>query len=114
MSAGNVLDWAGTEDGYVIGPGPSASANQIATFTNDQGNQIGSANWAIYSGDIYGIAGATSMTYGFSWIPAADGAPTGVVQQANTLNNRVPLYFDTYEEVLYVYGTAGWIPINPP
>jgi hypothetical protein len=113
MSAGGTLDWAGTEDGYVIGPGPSASENQIATFTNDQGNQIGSANWAIYSGDIYGIAGATSMTYGFAWIPAAAGAPTGVVQQADTLNNRVPLYFDTDDEVLYVYGTAGWVPINP-
>ena len=112
MSPGNVLDWAGTAAGYVIGP-VTSSTDAIARFTNTLGDQISDAAWSISSGDIYGIAGGTSMTYGFAWIPAAAGAPTGVVQQATTLNNRVPLYFDTDDEILYVYGTSGWVPINP-
>jgi hypothetical protein len=112
MSAGGTLDWAGTEAGYVIGP-VTSSTDAIARFTNTFGDQISDAPWSISSNDIYGPPGATSMTNGFSYIPAASGEPTGVPQQEDDLYNRVPLYFDTANQILYVY-FGDWIPINPP
>jgi len=93
--------------GNVTGPG-SSSTNAIARFTDTSGTLIDSSNWSIASNDLYGGAGATSMQTGFLFIPAASGVPTGTVSQAGTLNNRVPLYYDTNSETLYVYTNSAW------
>jgi len=93
--------------GNVTGP-ESSSTNAIARFTDTSGKLIEDTNWSIASNDLYGSAGATSMQTGFLWIPAASGVPTGTVSQAGTLNNRVPLYYDTNSETLYVYTSSAW------
>ena len=93
--------------GNVTGPGSSAT-NAIARFADTSGTLIDSSNWSIASNDLYGSAGATSMQTGFLWIPAASGVPTGAVSQAGTLNNRVPLYYDTNSETLYAYTSSAW------
>lgn len=97
----------GSGSGDVVGPG-SSSTNAIARFTDTSGKLIDSSNWSIASNDLYGSAGATNMQTGFLWIPAASGVPTGTVSQAGTLNNRVPLYYDTNSETLYVYTSSDW------
>ena len=101
----------GTGTGDVVGPS-SSGANAIAVFADTTGKEIASTSWSIASNDLYGGAGATSMQTGFLWIPAASGPPTGTVSQAGTLNNRVPLFFDTNSEILYVYSNSAWIAIN--
>jgi len=101
----------GSGSGNVMGPS-SSGTNAIAIFADTTGKEIASTSWSIASNDLYGGAGATSMQTGFLWIPAASGTPTGAVSQAGTLNNRVPLFFDTNSEILYVYANSAWIAIN--
>jgi hypothetical protein len=51
---------------------------------------------------LIGLAGSASMTTGFPYIPAASevpGTPT-------TVTNRVPIYYDTTNNKLYVYNGA--------
>lgn len=54
-------------------------------------------------GNIYGIAGTTSMTNGFFYIPAASGAPSGT---PTAVTGRVPMYYDTTNNNFYVYNGA--------
>lgn len=55
-------------------------------------------------GNLYGIPGTTSMTGGFFYIPSAGGPPTGV---PTTVAGRVPLYFDSSTNELYIYN-GSW------
>lgn len=55
-------------------------------------------------GDIVPAAGGTTMTVGFTYIPAAAGAPTGIPAGQS---GRVPLYYDTTGDFLYVYN-GSW------
>lgn len=50
-------------------------------------------------------AGATNQTTGFSWIPSANGTPTGT--PASPPSGNVPLYYDATNNKLYVYN-GGW------
>ena len=108
--SGGVLNAVGTGSGDVVGPG-SSGTNQIARFVDTTGKLIGPGAWSDDSNDFYGVAGATTMQFGFAWIPAANGAPTGTVSQAGTLTGRVPLYYDTNSETLYVYTSSTWKPV---
>jgi hypothetical protein len=108
--SGGVLNAVGTGSGNVVGPS-SSGINRIARFVDTTGTEIGPGAWSDDSTDFYGVAGATSMQFGFAWIPAASGAPTGVVSQAGTLTGRVPLYYDTNSETLYVYTSSTWKPV---
>ena len=100
----------GAGSGDVVGPG-SSGINKIARFVDTTGKLIGPGAWSDDSNDFYGVAGATTMQFGFAWIPAASGAPTGAVSQAATLTGRVPLYYDTNSETLYVYTSSTWKPV---
>jgi hypothetical protein len=100
----------GAGSGDVVGPS-SSGTNRIARFVDTTGKEIGPGAWSDDSTDFYGTAGATTMQFGFAWIPAASGAPTGVVSQAGTLTGRVPLYYDTNSETLYVYTSSTWKPV---
>jgi hypothetical protein len=100
----------GAGSGNVVGPS-SSGINKIARFVDTTGTEIGPGAWSDDSNDFYGVAGATNMQSGFAWIPADAGAPTGVVSQAGTLTKRVPLYYDTNSETLYVYTSSTWKPV---
>jgi hypothetical protein len=108
--SGGVLNAVGTGSGNVVGPS-SSGINKIARFVDTTGTEIGPGAWSDDSNDFYGVAGATNMQSGFAWIPADAGAPTGVVSQAGTLTKRVPLYYDTNSETLYVYTSSTWKPV---
>lgn len=56
------------------------------------------------NGNLYGTAGTQAMTAGFFYIPSAAGAPSGT---PTTISGRLPLYYDTTNNRLYVYN-GGW------
>ena len=97
---------AGTGD--VVGP---SSSNQyaLARFADTTGKEIDEGSWSDNAADLYGVAGATNMEYGFVWIPSDAGPPTETPGQAGTLNERVPLYWDADNKRLYVHDPVdGW------
>lgn len=57
-----------------------------------------------FSGNTVAGSGTTSMTDGFIYIPAASGAPVGT---PTAYANRIPLYYDTNDDTLYVY-SGSW------
>lgn len=56
------------------------------------------------NGNLYTAAGATAMTDGFVYIPAAAGVPTGV---PTAIAGHVPMYYDITNNKFYVYN-GGW------
>lgn len=61
----------------------------------------------VTAGNILPPTGSTGMTTGFTYVPSAAGAPTGTP----TTTNRVPLYYDTTNNRLYVYA-GSWLLIG--
>jgi hypothetical protein len=98
---------SGAGSGDVVGPS-SSGAYAIARFANTTGKEIGPGAWSDYSNDLYGVAGATSMQTGFVWIPSASGNPTATPSQSGTLNNRVPMYYNTNSDTLHIYNGTAW------
>jgi hypothetical protein len=56
-------------------------------------------------GNVYAASGVTTMNAGFIWVASAAGAPT--VTPSSAPSGRVPLYYDTTANKLYVYN-GGW------
>jgi hypothetical protein len=80
--------------------GASSSAqNAFATVLT-----IDSVKASTFTGDVVAPAGTTSMTSGFMYIAAAAGAPAGT---PTGQTGRVPLYYDTTNNYLYVYN-GSW------
>lgn len=55
------------------------------------------------TGNIHTPAGATNMTAGFFYIPAADGVPSGT---PTSISGTVPMYYDTTNNDFYIYNGA--------
>jgi len=66
------------------------------------------SSWTFSGGDLFPSQGATNMTNGFVFIPAAAGPPTGTPTVAT---GTAPLYYDTTDGALYAYNSA-WQSIN--
>lgn len=97
---------AGTGD--VVGPG-SSTQYALARFADTTGKEIEEGGWSDNAADLYGVAGAINMEYGFVWIPSDAGPPTETPGQAGTLNERVPLYWDADNKRLYIHDPVdGW------
>lgn len=69
---------------------------------------ISPAGRAFFADNVYGVAGTTTMTDGFFYIPSANGVPTGV---PTALTGRVAMYYNTSTNDFYVYN-AGWKKVN--
>lgn len=57
------------------------------------------------SGNLSLLAGTTTMTNGFVYIPAASGPPTGV---PTSITGSVPMYADTLNNRFYLYIGGNW------
>jgi len=107
------INWGGTNeilsraDSTVTYPTAGVSVWDVWT-TNDGttlfANEVSNAVNVSRYGDIYGSTGATNMTGGFVYIPAAAGAPTGT---PTTIAGQVPMYYDTANNRFYVYN-GSW------
>jgi len=98
----------GAGSGNVVGPG-SSTQYALARFADTTGKEIEEGSWSDNAADLYGVAGATNMEYGFVWIPSDAGPPTETPGQAGTLNERVPLYWDADNKRLYIHDPVdGW------
>lgn len=71
---------------------------------------IGSANGQLPSVVVGSAALATNATDGFIYIPAGAGAPSGT---PTAFTGRVPFYYDSTNDQLYVYNGAWKQPKTP-
>jgi hypothetical protein len=78
------------------------------------GISAGSGKWNFFAegtarnlfvGGVEVAAGTTTMTSGFTHIPAAAGAPTGAPTNPS---GNVPMYYDSTNHKIYVYSGGTW------
>jgi len=94
-----------TFTGVPAAPTAAADTNttQIATTAYVVGNGYLKASGGTLTGNLAAVAGTTTMTNGFFYIPAAAGAPTGV---PTSITGTVPMYYDSTNNNFYVYNGA--------
>ena len=90
------LTFDGTDATTMTFPGTSTTVAGLSISQTFTGNNT-------FTGNTVAAQGVTTMTDGFVYIPAASGAPTGV---PTAYTGRVPMYYDTSGEALYVYNGA--------
>lgn len=106
--AGTIYAYMGSANAFVT----SGTASDLAL--RSQNNFVvatggGTERLRITSaGNIHTPAGATTMTNGFIYIPAAAGVPTGA---ATAITGTVPLYYNSAGNTLYAYNTS-WQAIS--
>lgn len=107
LSAG-VLNTTGSGSGDVVGPA-SATQYELARFSSTTGKAIDGSSWNANGGDLWGVAGYNTMTYGYVWIPSGTGTPSTPAQYG-TLSGRAPMYFDRSTNQLFIFNESvpGW------
>lgn len=92
---------SGSGNLYIFNKRNSASFGNILFMT---GSSPSERMRITDGGNIHGVAGGTSMTAGFFYIPAAAGTPTGT---PTSITGTVPMYYDTTNDRFYVYN-GSW------
>lgn len=92
-----------TTGGVKFGAVASASFSADFVMANRNAGTYQENLRMTYKGNLYGTSGATSMTDGFFYIPAAAGAPSGT---PTAYAGRVPMYYDTTNNKFYIYNGA--------
>lgn len=96
VTVNNTLTFAGTDATTMTFPATTTTVAGLGITQTFTGNNT-------FTGNTVAQTGTTTMTDGFFYISAASGAPTGV---PTAYASRVPLYYDTSGEALYVYNGA--------
>jgi hypothetical protein len=98
----------GIGSGNVVGPA-SATQYELARFSSATGLAIDGSSWNANGGDLWGVAGYNTMTYGYVWIPSGTGTPSTPAQYT-ALSGRAPMYFDRSTNQLFIFNESvpGW------
>lgn len=96
VTINNTLTFSGTDATTMTFPATTTTVAGLGINQTFTGNNT-------FTGNTVAQTGTTTMTDGFFYISAASGAPTGV---PTAYASRVPLYYDTSGEALYVYNGA--------
>ena len=98
----------GIGSGNVVGPA-SATQYELARFSSATGLAIDGSSWNANGGDLWGVAGYNTMTYGYVWIPSGTGTPS-TPSQYTALSGRAPMYFDRSTNQLFIFNESvpGW------
>lgn len=97
--------------GFSVQSGLTGATNNYGFYSNlaaaaDRWNFYAAGTARNYfEGGVEVVAGATTMTSGFTHIPSAAGAPTGA--PTNPTGN-VPMYYDATNHKIYVYSGGTW------
>ena len=84
--------------GFYVASGMTGATNNFAFYN------AGTAR-SYFGGGVEVVSGTTTMTVGFTHIPAAAGAPTGAPTNPS---GNVPLYYDSTNHKIYVYSGGTW------
>ena len=105
---GGTLNTTGSGSGDVVGPA-SAAQYELARFSSTTGKAIDGSSWNANGGDLWGVAGYNTMTYGYVWIPSGTGTPSTPAQYT-ALSGRAPMYFDRSTNQLFIFNESvpGW------
>ena len=113
---GSVINATGSGTGDVVGPA-SSNDGYLALYDGLTGKLIKQGVWKDQGDDLIGLAGASSMTHGFVYIPTDTLKPTGSPINNTPGSKNSPMYFRSnatgiYE--LWIHDGATWRGVDLP
>ena len=115
---GSVINATGSGTGDVVGPA-SSNDGYLALYDGVTGKLIKQGVWKDQGDDLIGLAGTSSMTHGFVYIPTDTLKPTGSPINNTPGSKNSPMYFrsnttgtGTYQ--LWIHDGAMWRGVDLP